>query len=170
MPPRSKVKQLPPEMKAWLDQYLVDTNFSGYETLSAELEARGYRIGKSALHAYGQSFEDRLAALRESSEQSKAVVTAAPDDEGAVNEALMRLVQDHLFKLLMASEGKLDLPKVAKAVAELGRASVVQLKWKAEFRDRAEAAAAKVDKITTKGGLSAQARDEIRREILGMAS
>ncbi len=77
MPPRSKVKQLPPEMKAWLDQYLVDTNFSGYETLSAELEARGYRIGKSALHAYGQSFEDRLAALRESSEQAKAVVTAA---------------------------------------------------------------------------------------------
>jgi len=169
MPPRSKVQQLPPDVKAWLDQALVESNFSGYEALSAELEARGYSIKKSALHAYGQTFEDRLAALRQSSEQAKAVVTAAPDDEGAVNEALMRLVQDHLFKLLMASEGKLDLPKVAKAVAELGRASVVQLKWKAEFKERAESAAAKVEKIIRKGGLSAEARDEIRREILGMA-
>ncbi|OQR35900.1 terminase [Pseudomonas sp. T] len=169
MPPRSKVKQLPPEIKAWLDKYLVDTNFSGYEALSAELEARGYSIGKSALHAYGQNFEDRLAALRQSSEQAQAVVRAAPDDEGAVNEALMRLVQDHLFKLLMASEGKLDLPKVAKAVAELGRASVVQAKWKAEYRDRAEDAAAKVEKIAKKGGLSADTVAEIRREILGVA-
>lgn len=170
MPPRSKVQQLPANVKAWLDKYLVDTNFSGYEALSAALEERGYSIGKSALHAYGQSFEDRLAALRQSSEQAKAVVTAAPDDEGAVNEALMRLVQDHLFKLLMASEGKLDLPKVAKAVAELGRASVVQLKWKTEYRERAEAAAAKVEKIAKKGGLSADTVAEIRREILGVAS
>lgn len=169
MPPRSKVQQLPPEVKAWLDQALVENNFSGYEALSAELTERGYSIGKSALHSYGQSFEDRLAALRQSSEQAKAVVTAAPDDEGAVNEALMRLVQDHLFKLLMASEGKLDLPKVAKAVAELGRASVVQLKWKTEFRERAEAAAAKVENIAKKGGLNAATVAEIRREILGVA-
>ncbi|MFV3367544.1 DUF3486 family protein [Pseudomonas sp. NY15435] len=170
MPPRSKVKQLPPSVKEWLDQSLVESNFSGYEALSAELEARGFSIGKSALHAYGQNFEDRLAALRQSSEQAQAVVRAAPDDEGAVNEALMRLVQDHLFKLLMASEGKLDLPKVAKAVAELGRASVVQAKWKAEYRDRAEDAAAKVEKIAKKGGLSADTVAEIRREILGVAS
>ncbi|WP_281687585.1 DUF3486 family protein [Pseudomonas citronellolis] len=169
MPPRSKVQQLPAKVKAWLDQALVENNFSGYEALAAELTARGYSIGKSALHSYGQTFEDRLAALRQSSEQAKAVVTAAPDDEGAVNEALMRLVQDHLFKLLMASEGKLDLPKVAKAVAELGRASVVQLKWKAEYRERAESAAAKVEKIAKKGGLSADTVAEIRREILGVA-
>ncbi|TLP70799.1 DUF3486 family protein [Pseudomonas nitroreducens] len=169
MPPRSKVKQLPAKVKAWLDQALVESNFSGYEALSAELEARGFSIGKSALHTYGQNFEDRLAALRQSSEQAQAVVRAAPDDEGAVNEALMRLVQDHLFKLLMASEGKLDLPKVAKAVAELGRASVVQAKWKAEYRDRAEDAAAKVEKIAKKGGLSADTVAEIRREILGVA-
>ena len=170
MPPRSKVAGLPAEVKAWLDQALVDSNFSGYELLSDELESRGYSIGKSALHRYGTEFEDKLAALKMSSEQAKAVVQAAPDDEGAVNEALMRLVQEHLFKLLMASDGKMDLPKVAKAVAELGRASVVQKKWQAEFREKAEAAAARVEKIAKKGGLNAKTVDEIRREILGMAS
>ena len=170
MPPRSKVANLPPEVKAWLDQALVASNFSGYEQLSAELSARGIQIGKSALHSYGQTFEDRLSALRMASEQAKAVVAAAPDEEGAVNEALMRLVQEHLFKLLMAQEGKIDLPKVAKAVAELGRAAVVQKKWQAEVRAKAETAALAVEKIARKGGLNAETVDAIRREILGVAS
>lgn len=170
MPPRSKVAALPAEVKTWLDQSLVESNFSGYESLSDELESRGYSIGKSALHRYGSDFEVKLASLRMASEQAKAVVQAAPDEEGAVNEALMRLVQEHLFKLLMADEGKIDLPKVAKAVAELGRASVVQKKWQAEFREKAEAAASRVEKIAKKGGLNASTVDQIRREILGMAS
>jgi hypothetical protein len=170
MPPRSKVTALPAEVKTWLDQSLVESNFSGYESLSAELESRGYSIGKSALHRYGSEFEVKLASLRMASEQAKAVVQAAPDEEGAVNEALMRLVQEHLFKLLMADAGKIDLPKVAKAVAELGRASVVQKKWQAEFREKAEAAASRVEKIAKKGGLNAETVNEIRREILGMAS
>lgn len=170
MPPRSKVAALPAEVKSWLDQVLVENNFSGYEALSAELADRGYSIGKSALHAYGQTFEDRLSRLRMASEQAKAVVTAAPDEEGAVNEALMRLVQEQLFNMLMAADGKVDLPKVAKAVAELGRASVVQKKWQAEVRERAESAAAKVEKIARKGGLTAETVDAIRREILGVAA
>lgn len=169
MPPRGKVAQLPPELKAWLDQYLVENNFSGYEALSAALAERGISIGKSALHAYGQSFEDRLSALRMASEQARAVVAAAPDEEGAVNEALMRLVQEHLFKMLMAQDGKIDLPKVAKAVAELGRAAVVQKKWQAEVRAKAEAAAQAVEKIARKGGLNTDTVAEIRREILGVA-
>lgn len=169
MPPKSKVLALPAEVKAWLDQSLVENNFSGYEALSAELAGRGYTIGKSALHQYGQNFEERLAALRMASEQAKAMVTAAPDEEGAVNEALMRLVQEHLFKLLMSDGDQIDLPKVAKAVAELGRASVVQKKWQAEVRSKAEAAASQVEKIAKKGGLDAATVAEIRREILGVA-
>ena len=169
MPPRSKVAAMPAEVKAWLDQALVENNFSGYEALSAELAERGFSIGKSALHSYGQNFEERLSALRLASEQARAVVAAAPDEEGAVNEALMRLVQEHLFKLLMSEEGKIDLPKVAKAVAELGRASVVQKKWQAEVRAKAEAAASQVEKIAKKGGLDAATVAEIRREILGVA-
>lgn len=169
MPPKSKVLALPAEVKAWLDQSLVENNFSGYEALSAELAGRGYTIGKSALHQYGQNFEERLAALRMASEQAKAMVTAAPDEEGAVNEALMRLVQEHLFKLLMSDGDQIDLPKVAKAVAELGRASVVQKKWQVEVRSKAEAAASQVEKIAKKGGLDAATVAEIRREILGVA-
>lgn len=168
MPPRSKVSTLPAEVRAWLDQALVESNFSGYEALAAALAERGYNISKSALHAYGQSFEERLAALRLASEQARAVVAAAPDDEGAVSEALMRLAQEKLFQLLLASEGKLDISKIGKTVAELVKASVVQKKWSTEVRARAEAAAAQVEKIARKGGLNAETVAEIRREILGV--
>lgn len=170
MPPRSKVAGMPAEIKEWLDRALAENNFSDYELLAEELKARGYAISKSALHRYGQAFETRLSALKMASEQARAVVAAAPDEEGAVNEALMRLVQEHLFKLLMAEEGKFDLPKVARAVAELGRATVTQKKWQAEVRARAEAAAAAVEKIAKKGGLSAESVDQLRREILGIAA
>ena len=170
MPPRSKVAGMPAEIKEWLDRALAENNFSDYELLAEELKARGYAISKSALHRYGQAFETRLSALKMASEQARAVVAAAPDEEGAVNEALMRLVQEHLFKLLMAEEGEFDLPKVARAVAELGRATVTQKKWQAEVRARAEAAAAAVEKIAKKGGRSAESVDQLRREILGIAA
>lgn len=132
MPPRSKVHRAPADIKAFLDRALVENNFSDYENLAKELEERGYAISKSALQRYGADFEQRLAALKMASEQAKAIVDAAPDDEGAVNDALMRLVQERLFNLLLAEGGKLDLPKAAKAIAELGKATIAQKKFAIE--------------------------------------
>ncbi|MNF45531.1 hypothetical protein D3C84_266690 [compost metagenome] len=169
MPPRSKVLQLPPEVKAWLDQTLVETNFSGYELLSAELAERGYSIGKSALNTYGQSFEERLSALRLASEQARAVVATSPDDEGSVNEALVRLTQEKLFKVLTAAGDTPDLPKMAKAVAEIGRASVVQKKWAAEVQVRRAAlqeAAERVGAAAQARGLNAEEASFWREQVL----
>lgn len=168
---RSKIETLPKGVKEWLDAALVEGNFSGYEQLEAEMKARGYDVGKSSIHRYGSAFEQKLSMLKLASEQARAIVTAAPDDEGAVNEALMRLVQEHLFKLLTADEeGGFDLPKVARAVADLGRATVTQKKWQTEVRAKAAAAADAAERIAKKGGLSATSVAEIRRSILGIAS
>jgi hypothetical protein len=168
---RSKIATLPAEAKAWLDAALVEGNFSGYELLEAELKKRGFEIGKSSIHRYGSAFEQKLSMLKLASEQARAIVTAAPDDEGAVNEALMRLVQEHLFKLLTADEeGGFDLPKVARAVADLGRATVTQKKWQTEVRAKAAAAADAAEKIAKKGGLSAASAAQIRKMILGVAT
>ena len=171
MPPRSKVAGLPKPVKAWLDKALAENGFSEYETLAAELSAQGFSISRSSLQRYGQDFESKLSALKMASEQARAVVTAAPDEEGAVNEALMRFVQEHLFKLLLAEgDNKFDPYKMARAVAQLGKTSIAQKKWQTEYREKAEAAASRVEKIAKKGGLNQATVDEIRREILGMAS
>lgn len=169
MPPRSKVAQLPAEVKAWLDQALVENNFSGYEALSAELGERGFTIGKSALHAYGQGFEERLASLRMASEQAKAVVAAAPDDDGAVNEALVRLTQERLLHLLVAPEGKIDISKIGKTVSELVKASVAQKKFAAETEARRAAlqeAANRIDTAAQARGLTAEEASFWRQQVL----
>jgi hypothetical protein len=171
---RSKVTLLPKEVKAWLDQALVEGNFAGYEQLEAALAERGHTVGKSSLHRYGQAFEQRLQALNLASQQAKAIVQSAPDEEGAVSEALMRLVQEKLFQSLLDMQldpsKPVDLAKVSKAVAELARATVNSKKWQAEVRSKATAAADAVEAIGKKGGLSAEALDAIRRGILGIAA
>lgn len=169
MAPRSKVKMLPAPVKQWLDDQLVEGNFSGYQALSAELARRGYQIGKSALHNYGQEFEDRLAAIKLSTEQARAVVANTPDDDGAINDALMRLVQDRLFNALVQSNGEdLDLAKMARAIAELGRATITQKKYASQVRAEREAAADEVVKIARQGGLKDETAEQIKSKILGI--
>lgn len=170
---KSTVDTLPRAVKEWLDRTLVESNFSGYQLLAEELKGRGYEISKSAIHRYGQDFEKRLQTLKLATEQAKAIVDSSPDDEGAVSEALMRLVQEKLFQVMLEFQVDPDKPlniaSAAKAVAELSRATVNQKKWQAEVRARAEAAAANVEKIAKKGGLSAESVEQLRREILGIA-
>lgn len=173
MPRRSKVEGLPSDVKAWLDQALVQNNFSQYELLSAELAKRGYEIGKSGLHRYGQQFEERLKTLRLVTEQARAVVQAAPDEDGAVNDALVRLTQEKMFSILMemnVDPDAVDLPKLARAVAELGKASVAQKRWQAEARKQALADAAKeAGEAAKSAGLTDEAAAQIQKRILGVA-
>jgi len=172
MAARSKISKLPKAVKDWLDKALADNGFADYELLATDLKDRGYDISKSAIHRYGQDFEARLGALRMASEQAKAIVQSANDDEGAVSEALMRLVQEKLFQVMLEfkvdPDKPLNIASAAKAVAELSRATVTQKKWQAEVREKASAAADAVEKIAKKGGLSPAAVNEIRSRILGI--
>lgn len=174
MPRPSSVENLPKEVKKWLDQALVENNFSGYQQFEEALGERGYQISKSAIHRYGQAFEKRLQDLKLATEQARAIVAASPDDEGAINEALMRLVQEQIFTVLKDfkhdPDKPLNLASLAKAVAELGRASVTQKKWASEVKKKAEEAAATVVQAARKGGLSNETVEQIKRQILGIAA
>ncbi|BBI66830.1 hypothetical protein PKHYL_10210 [Psychrobacter sp. KH172YL61] len=61
------------------------------------------------------------------------------------------------------------LSKISKGVAELSKATVNQKKHQIEVRDKANAAADKVEQLASKGGLSGKAVQEIRKAILGIA-
>lgn len=174
MAPRSKISRLPNPVKDWLDKALAENGFADYELLADELKARGYDISKSAIHRYGQDFENRLGALRMASEQAKAIVLSSPDDEGSVSEALMRLVQEKLFQTLLACQGpdeNIDLAKVAKAVADLTRASVSQKKWQAEIREKVNAKLVTLEQQAEgggKAGFDLATLKRVREEIYGI--
>jgi len=176
MPPRSAISKLPTEVKIWLDSALADGGFASYQLLADELKKRGYDISKSSVHRYGQKFEERLAALKTVTEQARAVVEAAPDDDNMINDALTRLVQEKLFTILQEMEvkpGKVNISSLAKAIAELGKSSVTQKKWAAEVRKETEArmkdeAAKTVDRVGKEKGLSTDTISAIKSDILGI--
>ena len=173
MPPRSKVHALPPELKEWLDNELMARGFADYEQLAADLKARGADVSRSSLQRYGSPFEKKMAQLKLAGEQARALVDAAPDDEDKLGAAVIRMTQEKIFNLLMELDinpEEVDVNKLFKNAAEIGKASVSQKRFSSEVRARAEAAAANVEKIAKKGGLSAESVEQLRREILGIAA
>jgi Asp-tRNA(Asn)/Glu-tRNA(Gln) amidotransferase B subunit len=172
MPKRSSVKALPAKVKEWLDKYLVESDFSGYEALSVALAKKGYQISKSSLHRYGSDFEESLQAIKMSTEMAKAVVDACPDDANNFGEALTRLVQQKSFEVLTKMEvdpDKVKLTDLGKMVSLVNRTSIDIKKYAAEVRQKASDAAQEVEKVVKKGGLSDEAVQAIRRSILGIA-
>lgn len=176
MPRRSKIETLPKNVKQWLDERLVERNFSDYRgvvgELNALLEQYGLQVSKTGLHRYAQSFEEKLKSLKLVTEQARAVVQASPDDDGAVNDALVRLTQEKMFGILMEIDvdpETVDLAKLARAVAELGKASVMQKRWQAEARRQAIEEAAKEAGAAGKSmGLTDEAVEQIQKRILGV--
>lgn len=166
---KSKVDMLPEKIKTELNKRLVlgrDT----LDTLMDWLHSQGCDIvSRSGLHRYGQQFDSKLAAIKIATEQAKAVAEAASDDEGAMNEALIRLVQQKSFDVLVnLQDEEVNLPKMGVMIAKLSKASVDQKKWMAEVRQKAKATADEVVKVAKKGGLSGEKAEEIRKKILGI--
>ena len=180
MPRRSKVHALPPELKEWLDAELVKRGFGDYVQLAVDLKARGADVSKSALQRYGSPFEQRMAQLKMASEQARALVDAAPDEEDKLGAAVVRMTQEKIFSLLMELEinaEDVDVNKLFKNAAEIGKASVTQKKFTMEARAAIEDAArkkvleeqrAKLEAMPTKGGVTAETKAAIR-EALGIA-
>lgn len=180
MPPPSKVELLPEDLRREFESRLVRGAFSGYDALSAWLAEQGYEISKSVLHKHGQRLKRRLEAIKASTQAAQLLADTAPDEAGALSSAVLSLVQTEMFELLVNLQEADDaedpsarvklLGNAAHAMADLARASLKQKEWAGQVRERTEAAAAAVEKITRKGGLSAEAANEIRREILGIAA
>lgn len=179
MPAPSKIELLPDETRAELNRQIIKRAFADYAGLEKWLAEKGFEIKKSSIHRYGQKLERKLEAIRASTEAARSIAEAAPDDADLRSAAVMSLVQTEIFDVLVnlqeASDEDVDqvtrvklLSHAAKNIATLSRASVNQKKWQTEVRARAEAAANRAAEVARKGGLSAEAVETIKREILGV--
>ena len=179
MAPRSKVHSLPPELKEWLDAELVKRGFGDYVQLAADLKARGADVSKSSLQRYGSPFEQRMAQLKMASEQARALVDAAPDDEDKLGSAVVRMTQEKIFTLLMDLEidaKDVDVNKLFKNAAEIGKASVTHKRFSMEARAAIEAearrkaledASATAAATAKQQGLSDAGVEALRKAIAG---
>ncbi|MEW6646529.1 MAG: DUF3486 family protein [Pseudomonadota bacterium] len=170
--------ELPEELRAELNRRLVASGFSNYDGLHAwleqELDARGLelRVSRSAIHREGQKFEQSLEALRVATEQARAIAEASEDDEGAMNDALIRMVQTKTFVALRDLEDGAPLDKIGLMVARLTRASVASKKWMTEAREKLEvkknAAMNAAEKVARRAGVSDDDWAAIRAQFLGI--
>ncbi|MFO1417263.1 MAG: phage protein Gp27 family protein [Methylotetracoccus sp.] len=188
MPPRPAVYGLPPELLEELNTRLVANRFSGYTELSEWLKSEGYEIGRSAVHNHGRKleaeFEQAMADSRRMNELAKALVRADPDEQNALLEANERIAHESLMRLLLElrrvedDPGMLakNLPKITRAIADLGRTTIGRSKWQAEreaevVRKTRQQDAEKLQELAATGALSLD-RDTVRqtiRELYGVS-
>jgi len=177
---RSKVSQLPPEIRERLDKELIERGFGDYEAIAALinglLSEAGYEIAlsRSGVHRYGQEFEARIAAIKIATEQAKAITDAVGDDAGKMGAALISLIQEKAFGVLVEMQEidpeSVNFERLTMAIAKLNQASVQQKKWQTEVTRKAAEAADRVEKAAAAAGLSASTVQSIRKEILGIAA
>lgn len=176
---RSKVLDLPDDVRAELDRRLVSGGFRDYDALTAWLTEQGAEISRSSLGRYGKDLESRLGRLRDSAKLSEMIVEQMPDAEGAVGQASLALAQSQIMDVLYFL-GEADeesdpaerlrlLRSASLSLAQLARAGVTVKKYADDVRARATAAADAVDRLTKSSGLSDEAASVIRSKILGIA-
>lgn len=192
----SNPTRLSRQLRKALEARIAAGGFASVRAFTDWLRRHGYRIGRADLPrdpdapaadavrvsaAPGAddapTLERKLEAVRRATAQARAFLAAAPDDEAAVSDALIRLVQqidfDILVQLDAAGAGEVDpraLADITRSVATLARASVQQKRWIAETRAKLEAqvaaAGAQVADVMRQGGLSDDAARHIRNALL----
>jgi hypothetical protein len=171
---------LPSEIRERLDRELIERGFGDYDAISdlinGLLEEAGYEIvlSRSGIHRYGQVVEQRIAAIKVATEQAKAITDAVGDDAGKMGSALISLVQEKAFDVLVRMTDidpeEVNFEKLTFAIAKLNSAAVQQKKWQSEFEQRLREAADSVEKTIKSAGLAADTVQSIRKEILGISS
>ncbi len=187
MPPPRKVDLLPAELKGWLQEELKARGFGDYvelaEALNFRLEEEGLtlRIGKSALHSYGQEY----AEFVKYQEEASAWAADWMNDNGLEEEAqrhnvLFQMITTLAFKVMQSQMMKKgdeikpqELAFLGKMLKDVMASSGMREKLVAEERDRIarqarEGAAAVVEKKARQLGLSKDTVQDIRAQILGV--
>lgn len=178
MPAPRKIDLLPAEFRSWLQDELRTRGFAGYEDLAEALNFRledaglELRIGKSALHAWGQEFRDYARMQEQAQDQIKTFLEEASlKQEVDVTSALFQQLTTIQWRLqmMMADADNLPDPRGMKdlttALNNLIRSSALRDSLLASER---KAQAARLDEAVVSGTIDAAAAQRAR-EIMGFA-
>ncbi|MGR3479373.1 phage protein Gp27 family protein [Salipiger marinus] len=178
MPPPRKIDRLPPLLRQWLQEELKARNFSDYEQLAEDLAFRceeegvEFRIGKSAIHAYGQEFRDYARLQEQAQEEIRVFLEeASMTDEANVTKALFQQLTTLQWKLHMTLSSPDSLPDprgmkdLTTALNNLIRSTSLR---DAILQAERKAQAAKLDAALEAGDITSDFRQQAR-EIMGFA-
>lgn len=185
MPPPRKVDLLPAELKSWLQEEMKVRGFGGYEAMAEALNDRldeaglTLRIGKSALHAYGQEYAEFVKYQEEASAWAAGWMQEnGLEEEAQRHNVLFQMITTLAFKVMQAQMTR-DGDKIdARELHFLGRmlkdvmaSSGMREKLVAEERARIaretrEQAADTAARAAGAAGMSAETVEQIKSKIL----
>jgi hypothetical protein len=187
MPPPRKVDLLPKELRQWLQEELRNCGFSQYERIAEALNFRceeeglELRIGKSALHAYGQEYEQFVKLQDEAGAwASQWLVDNDLSEEADRHRVLFQMLTSVAFKVLKAELNKdggeikpQELHFLGKMMKDIMSSAGIreQLMVKERARIAAEERANAVEALDSARdelGLSSDVIGKLRREFLGV--
>lgn len=175
---KSSIERLPDQVKGAVQALLKEGRLTLDEIIDRLREEFGTAPSRSALGRYKQNFDQLAKDLRETREIADVWAQkfgSVPDsDIGKVVLEVLRTLSYRVGADLLSGEGELDakavqqLAKAMQYIEDAGRLSLAREKAlrEATLQQAAEVAA----KVAKKGGLSKDALQAIRTEILGIAA
>lgn len=176
MPRKSSITRLDPAIRAEVDKLVRDGGHTIDEIVS-HLRTLGGDASRSAVGRYVKRAEEQFARYREAQEVAKTWIGKLEEDpQGDVGRLLAEMLRTVAFSTLGAMDDKdgskpMEIMLLAKAIKDLASADKTSVDR--ELRVRREAATKAADtavKAARKNGLSKEAADDIRREILGITA
>ena len=174
MPARSQVKRLPREVRARIDQWLIERGFSGYSELADWLQAQGHDVNRSAVHRYGQEvqadLEEELRAIRIATAEATAVRDVLEEEGGGSikSEAALGLVQEKIFGALRELKDGATVSDVAKAATAIEKTARAQIAISRERREGRREATEEAIRVGRQHGLTRQGEAAVRGFVEGL--
>ena len=183
MAQQSSIDRLPEDILEKLQELLRDprvTQLQATARINAILKEEDLpeRVSKSAVNRYAVKMDEVGAKIRQAREVAQMWIgRLGAEPQGEVGKLLNEMVRILAFEAATnMAEGETPveprgLRDMAIAIEKLEKASSENVKREDEIRKRAlKEAAESAQSMAKKGGLSDDAAEEIRKNILGMAS
>ncbi|WP_051617137.1 DUF3486 family protein [Desulfonatronovibrio hydrogenovorans] len=178
MPRKSTVQQISPEAREELDKMVRDGRATIDQIRDRLLELEGEEApSRSAIGRYVKSAQEQMEKYRQAQEIARTWVGKLEEEpDGDVGRLLSEMLRTVAFSTMgqMGENEKEADPKdisyLARTIKDLASADKISADRELRIRqETASRAADKAVKVAKKGGLSSEAVQEIRKEILGVA-
>ena len=145
---KSRVDELPDDIKELMNEMLTDVNYT-YQEIADKITKYGYEISKSSIGRYAIRQNAISKRLKEVAEQTRVIVEAAQNNNfDAVGATTSMLTAGLARKIATAQEEIENMPidKAARLVVQLERSAVYREKFKLQYKKGVEEALEEVKK------------------------
>ncbi len=145
---KSRVDELPDDIRELLDEMLADVNYS-YKEIADEITDRGFNISKSAVGRYAIRQNAISKRLKEVAEQTRVIVEAAQNNNFDAVGATTSMLTAGLARKIATAQEEIDnmpIDKAARLVVQLERSAVYREKFRLQYEKGVKEAIQEVKK------------------------